>query len=77
MKIGYIQDSTQEQNTLRQKTSMQTLGVDEVYSDRISVKDTNQPELKNLLDYVRKGDTVVVASFYRYVRYDTSQKQAY
>lgn len=56
---------------------MQPLGVDEVYSDRISVKDTNQPELKNLLDYVRKGDTVVVASFYRYVRYDTSQKQAY
>ena len=43
MKIGYIRVSTQEQNTLRQETLMQTLGVDEVYIDRTSGKDTNRP----------------------------------
>lgn len=68
MKIGYIRVSTQEQNTLRQETLMQTLGVDEVYIDRTSGKDTNRPELTKMLDYVRKGDTVVVESISRFAR---------
>ena len=53
MKIGYIRVSTQEQNTIRQEELMRTLGVDEVYIDRISGKNTNRPELKKLLEYVR------------------------
>ena len=36
MKIGYIRVSTQEQNTIRQEALMKSLGVDEVYIDRIS-----------------------------------------
>ena len=57
MKIGYIRVSTQEQNTMRQETLMEALGVDEVYIDRMSGKNTNRPELQKMMEYVRKGDT--------------------
>ena len=60
MKIGYIRVSTQEQNTIRQEALMEVLGVDEIYMDKISGKNTNRPELQKMLHYVRKGDTVIV-----------------
>ena len=60
MKIGYIRVSTQEQNTMRQETLMEALGVDEVYIDRMSGKNTNRPELQKMMEYVRQGDTVIV-----------------
>ena len=68
MKIGYIRVSTQEQNTIRQEVLMQELGVDEVYIDRISGKNTNRPELKRMMEYVRRGDTVIVESISRFAR---------
>ncbi len=61
-KIGYIRVSTQEQNTIRQEILMETLGVDEVYIDRMSGKNTNRPELQKMMEYVRRGDTVIVES---------------
>ena len=68
MNIGYIRVSTQEQNTIRQEELMRSLGVDDVYVDRISGKDTNRPELNKMLQFVRKGDTVVVESISRFAR---------
>ena len=68
MKIGYIRVSTQEQNTIRQELLMESLGVDEVYIDRISGKNTNRPELQKMLNYVRRGDTVIVESISRFAR---------
>ncbi len=68
MKIGYIRVSTQEQNTLRQEVLMESLGVDEVYIDRMSGKNANRPELQKLMDYVRRGDTVIVESISRFAR---------
>ena len=56
MKIGYIRVSTQEQNTIRQEVLMASLGVDEVYIDRMSGKSTNRPELQKMMEYVRRGD---------------------
>ena len=68
MKIGYIRVSTQEQNTIRQELLMESLGVDEVYIDRISGKNTNRPELQKMMEYVRRGDTVIVESISRFAR---------
>ena len=68
MKIGYIRVSTQEQNTIRQEELMKSLGVDQIYIDRLSGKNTNRPELQSMMDYVRKGDTVVVESISRFAR---------
>ena len=68
MRIGYIRVSTQEQNTLRQEVLMTELGVDEVYIDRVSGKNTNRPELQKMMEYVRRGDTVIVESISRFAR---------
>ena len=53
---------------MRQEVLMQELGVDEVYIDRLSGKNTDRPELKKMMDYVRKGDTVIVESISRFAR---------
>jgi len=68
MKIGYIRVSTQEQNTVRQEALMESLGVNEVYIDRMSGKSTDRLELKKMMEYVRQGDTVIVESISRFAR---------
>ena len=68
MKIGYIRISTADQNTARQELLMERLGVDEVYIDRMSGKNTNRPELQKMMEYVRRGDTVIVESISRFAR---------
>ena len=60
MRIGYIRVSTQEQNTIRQEILMERLGVDELYIDRASGKNAQRPELQKMMEYVRRGDTVIV-----------------
>lgn len=68
MKIGYIRVSTQEQNTVRQEVLLQELGVDELYIDKASGKNKDRPELKRMMDYVRRGDVVIVESISRFAR---------
>ena len=68
MKIGYIRVSTLEQNTMRQEVLMESLEVDEVYIDRMSGKNTNRPELMKMMEYVRRGDVVIVESISRFAR---------
>lgn len=68
MKIGYIRVSTKEQNTIRQELLMQDLGVEKVYIEKISGKNTNREQLKEMLGYVREGDVVVVESISRFAR---------
>ena len=68
MKIGYIRVSTEEQNTARQEVLLRELGVDEVFIDKASGKSADRPELKRMMDYVRKGDTVIVESISRFAR---------
>lgn len=68
LKIGYIRVSTEEQNTARQEVLLRDLGVDEVFIDKASGKNADRPQLKQLLEYVRKGDTVIVESISRFAR---------
>ena len=69
MKIGYVRVSTQEQNTIRQEKLMESLNVDELFLDKASGKSAEQrPELQRMMEYVRKGDTVVVESISRFAR---------
>lgn len=68
MKIGYVRTSTAEQNTARQEVLMQELGVDQVYIDRMSGKSLDRPELKQMMGYVRKGDTVIVEFISRFAQ---------
>ena len=63
--IGYIRVSTFEQNTGRQ---LEGLKLDKIFTDKSSGKDTKRPELNALMQYVRKGDTVVAHSMNRLAR---------
>ena len=68
MKIGYVRASTTDQNTARQEVLMKELGVDQVYIDRVSGKNTERPELKRMMSFVREGDMVIVESISRFAR---------
>ena len=68
MKIGYIRVSTEEQNTARQEVLLRELGVDEVFIDKASGKNADRPELTRMMEYVRRGDTVIVESISRFAR---------
>ncbi|BEB89218.1 recombinase family protein [Escherichia coli] len=60
--VGYIRVSTAQQNTERQ---LDGLTLDKVYEDKLSGKDTDRPQLKAMMAYVREGDTVNVHSIDR------------
>lgn len=68
--IGYARVSTDEQNEARQLESFQKYreSISKVYIDKCSGKDTNRPQLKAMLDYVREGDVVVVSDFSQLAR---------
>lgn len=68
MKIGYVRISTKDQNTARQDVLMEQLGVEKVYTDKLSGKNTERPELQKMMDFVREGDELVVESFSRFAR---------
>lgn len=68
MKVGYVRISTKEQNTARQDVLMKSLGVEKVYTDRMSGKSTDRPELHKMMDFVREGDSLTVESISRFAR---------
>ena len=68
MKVGYIRISSADQNTARQEVLMKELGVEQVYIDKMSGKNTDRPELKKMMSFVREGDTVIVESISRFAR---------
>lgn len=68
MKVGYVRVSTREQNTARQDELMKRLGVEKVYTDKVSGKNTDRPELHKMMDFVREGDALVVESISRFAR---------
>ena len=54
-RIGYVRVSSVEQNTDRQ---LEGLELARTFTDKASGKDTQRPELEQLLKFVREGDTV-------------------
>lgn len=66
--FAYIRVSTEEQNYECQMEAMKDLEFAKVFTEKRSAKDTNRPELQNMLDYVREGDTVYVKDFSRLAR---------
>ncbi len=68
MKVGYVRISTREQNTARQDVLMAELGVERVFTDKVSGKQKDRPELQRMMDFVREGDSVTVESISRFAR---------
>ena len=64
MKVGYRRVSTIDQNLDRQDMS----GVDRVFEDKASGKDTDRVALQDMIAFVRTGDEVLVHSIDRLAR---------
>lgn len=65
MRVGYIRTSTKEQKLDRQIKEMNDLGIEKIFSEQVSGKDTNREEFQKMLNFVRNGDEIVVSSLDR------------
>ncbi|PZN68757.1 MAG: integrase [Candidatus Methylumidiphilus alinenensis] len=67
-KIGYCRVSTTEQNMTAQMELLHKAGCQEIFKEKLSGSNVHRPELRKLLDYIRKGDTVTVTKLDRLAR---------
>ena len=65
---GYQRISSQHQNLDRQIDALSAYDIRATFSDKLSGKDTNRPELQKLLSIAFKGDTIVVSEMSRLSR---------
>lgn len=68
MNVAYVRVSTVEQNEARQLEALEKYNIDKWFTEKVSGKDTNRPELQRMLEFVRDGDTVYVHDFSRLAR---------
>jgi DNA invertase Pin-like site-specific DNA recombinase len=64
-RIGYIRVSSEGQNNERQ---LDGVALDMTFSEKVSGKDTDRPQLKAMLAHARKGDVIFVHSMDRLSR---------
>lgn len=68
MKIAYVRVSTVEQNEARQVEALKKYGIDKWFTEKVSAKDTNRPQLQAMLEFAREGDTLYIHDFSRLAR---------
>lgn len=68
MRVGYVRCSTLEQNEARQLKMMEEQKVERVFVDKASGKNTERKEFKEMMAFVRDGDTLIVESISRIAR---------
>lgn len=68
MRIAYVRVSTIEQNEARQIEALKKHGIDKWFTEKVSAKDTNRPQLKAMLEFAREGDTIYIHDFSRLAR---------
>lgn len=68
MKIAYVRVSTIEQNEARQIEALEKYNIEKWFTEKVSGKDTNRPQLQQMLEFAREGDTIYVHDFTRLAR---------
>ena len=69
MKVAYVRVSTIEQNEARQIEALEKHGIEKWFTEKVSGKNiADRPELQNMLEFVREGDTVYIHDFSRLAR---------
>lgn len=66
--VGYIRVSSADQNTERQENQLTGFKLHRCFTEKVSAKDTNRPQLIEMMKYARDGDTVIVHSMDRLAR---------
>jgi DNA invertase Pin-like site-specific DNA recombinase len=65
MRVGYVRVSSVDQNTARQLDGVQ---LDRTFEDHASGKDVERPAFKEMMEFVREGDLIIVHSMDRLAR---------
>ena len=68
MRVAYVRVSSVDQNESRQVESLEKYGIEKWFSEKVSGKDTNRPQLQAMMDFVREGDCVYIHDFSRLAR---------
>lgn len=68
MNVAYVRVSTIEQNEARQVEALEKYNIEKWFTEKVSAKDTNRPELKAMLEFVREGDNCYIHDFSRLAR---------
>ena len=68
MKVAYVRVSTVEQNESRQIEALEKHNIEKWFTEKVSAKDTNRPQLMAMLDFVREGDVIYIHDFSRLAR---------
>ena len=68
MNIAYVRVSTVEQNEARQLEGLNKYNIEKWFTEKISAKNTNRPQLQAMLEFAREGDTIYVWDFSRLAR---------
>jgi len=68
MNIAYVRVSTIEQNEGRQIEGLKKYNIEKWYIEKASGKDTQRPQLKEMLDFARENDTIFIHDFSRIAR---------
>lgn len=66
--VGYARVSTLGQSLEVQLEKLKTANVDKVFQEKQSGVDTNRPALKQCLEYLRDGDTLLISRIDRLAR---------
>jgi DNA invertase Pin-like site-specific DNA recombinase len=68
MLIGYARVSTEDQNLDRQIDQLKAAGVKKIYCEKMTGTNRNRPKLRDMLDNVREGDTIIITDLTRISR---------
>lgn len=68
MKVGYVRVSTIDQNPARQEAILKEMGVEKIFMDKTSGKNMDRTNFKEMMQFVRNGDEVIIESFSRLSR---------
>jgi len=68
MVIGYARVSTTDQNLDRQTDALKNAGVEKLFTEKVTGKKADRPELMKLIDQLRDGDVVVISELTRLSR---------
>ena len=68
MNIAYVRVSSVDQNEARQLEALKKYDIEEWFTEKISGKNTNRPQLQEMIKFARKGDTIYIHDFSRLAR---------
>lgn len=68
MKVAYLRVSTEEQNEARQRLALENVDIEHFFIDKMTGKNTDRPQFKEMISFVRSGDELYISELSRLSR---------